>query len=173
MGLFKDINYELANDNFYYDETSPSFLRWKVSKGNSKAGDIAGHYSNTGYYRVKLAGEQYAVHRIIWVLFHGEIDSNLSIDHIDNVRTNNNISNLRLVNHKQNMNNKKDYKRANNTLPKYIYYNGSRVDSTGRNYLRAIVQNPNNNKSVSKSGYDLQELLLWVETKKAEFGIVN
>lgn len=172
MGLFKDIDYSLANDNFYYDETSPSFLRWKVQKGNSKVGDIAGHYSNTGYYRVKLAGEQYAVHRIIWVLFNGEIDSNLTIDHNDRNRANNNINNLRLVDHKQNMNNKKDYKRANK-LPKHIYYNGSRVDNNGRNYLRAIVKDPITNKRVSKSGYDLQELLLWLEAKKAEFGIVN
>ncbi|ARQ96277.1 hypothetical protein [Salmonella phage Stp1] len=38
MGKYKDIKYELANDNFYYDETSPSFLRWKVDKGNKKRG---------------------------------------------------------------------------------------------------------------------------------------
>lgn len=46
-------------------------------------------------------------------------------------------------------------------------------DSYGRDYLTAQIKNPITNKRVSKSGYDLQELLLWLETKKAEFGIVN
>ena len=46
-------------------------------------------------------------------------------------------------------------------------------DSFGRDYLTAQIKNPISNKRVSKSGYDLPTLLLWLETKKAEFGIVN
>lgn len=169
MGRFKDINYSLANDNFYYDETSPSFLRWKVSRGNKKAGDIAGTINNNGYYRVRYNNSDYYCHRIIWVLFHREIDSNLLIDHKDRNRLNNQKDNLILGDDSLNNYNKADYKQANH-LPKNIYYHGNnKVDSNGRKYLLASILNPSNKKRVTKGSYDLQELLLWLELKREEF----
>ena len=67
MPKYKDIDYELANHYFYYDETSPSFLRWKVSRGKIKAGDSAGGKDNKGYYIVKLNNVSYKVHRVIFL----------------------------------------------------------------------------------------------------------
>lgn len=169
MGKYKDIKYELANDNFYYDETSPSFLRWKVDKGNKKAGDIAGYISTGDYYRVTINNSEYAVHRIIWVLFHKEIDSNLTIDHLDRNRQNNNIKNLCLATQLQNISNR-GYKLRANGLPTNIYYDKKRPsDSLGRDYLRAQITNPITKKKVSKCGYDLDTLLLWLEQKREEF----
>lgn len=173
MGKYKEINYNDIKDHVYYDESSPSFLRWKITRDNISAGDIAGCINSSGYYIVTINNVSYRVHRIIWVLFHKEIDSNLTIDHIDRNRANNNIKNLRLVTHSQNCSNKGDSLRANG-LPRNIsYHSNKRVDSNGRKYMTAMFRVPNSNKRVSKSGYDLQELLLWLETKKAEFGIVN
>ncbi|EMF5533998.1 HNH endonuclease [Salmonella enterica] len=173
MGKYKEIDYNEMNDNVYYDETSPSFLRWKVTRDNIQAGTIAGSINSSGYYRITINNVSYRVHRIIWVLFHGEIDSNLTVDHLDRNRANNNIRNLRLVTHSQNCSNKENSERANG-LPRNIsYHSNKRVDSNGRYYMTAMIRIPDSNKRISKSGYDLDELLLWLETKKAEFGIVN
>ena len=35
--------------------------------------------------------------------------------------------------------------------------------------MTAQIKNPNTGKRISKSGYDLPMLQLWLETKKAEF----
>lgn len=43
------------------------------------------------------------VHRVIWMLHHGPIPSGLDVDHIDNNKTNNHISNLQLLTHGDNM----------------------------------------------------------------------
>lgn len=109
---------------------------------------------------------------------NGGISSDKVIDHIDRNPANNNIWNLREVDHSTNSYNRTDSnaqkdKRANG-LPKNIYISKSRPrDSNGRDYMTAQIKNPSINKRVSKSGYDLDVLLSWLETKKAEFGIVN
>ena len=56
-----------------------------------------------GYYRVQLylngKSKFYYVHQLVWIAHNGLYDtSKYDIDHIDHNRTNNDISNLRLVN---------------------------------------------------------------------------
>lgn len=102
----KDYNEIKWNDFVYYDETSPTFLRWKVDRksgknGNrlsAKVGDIAGGLDrNGGYYRTTILNSAYYNHRIIWALLNGSIDIDKQVDHLDGNRRNNNIRNLRLV----------------------------------------------------------------------------
>ena len=45
------------------------------------------------------------VHRLVWEAFNGEIKEGLEVDHINAVRTDNRLENLRLVTHKDNLNN--------------------------------------------------------------------
>lgn len=102
------------SEDFYYSETSPSFLRrvkgvW-VGRGNSvlryAPGAPAGGINVKGYYTVRTANGRPPVHRVIWELFNGEIPSSMIVDHIDGCKTNNNILNLRLVTQKVNTRNK-------------------------------------------------------------------
>lgn len=90
---------EIDFNNYYlYDERSPSFLIWRVSPSNRvKVGDSVGCLNADGYYCTSLKGKQLLVHRIIWSMFSGSLDATLDIDHLDGVRTNNGIENLRLV----------------------------------------------------------------------------
>lgn len=61
---------------------------------------------NHGYYKVHTPlshGHKIVyVHRIIAETFIGEIPDNMQVDHIDRNRTNNSVSNLRIVTPKEN-----------------------------------------------------------------------
>lgn len=46
-----------------------------------------------------------SIHRLVWETFNGEIPEGMVIDHIDGNRSNNALSNLRLVTQSENMNN--------------------------------------------------------------------
>lgn len=108
---YKPMAKEIFEAFFYYDETSPSCLRWKVdrlsanNRVNVKSGEPAGRLKNAqGYYSVMFNEKTYSVHRIIAVLHDIDVDGYV-IDHIDRNRSNNRISNLRVVTQKQNCQN--------------------------------------------------------------------
>lgn len=89
-------------DSVFYDETSPSGLRWKRNtRSTKKIGDIAGNSSGE-YWQVGIGTKLYLCHRIIWSLFNGEIPEGLVVDHIDSNRYNNKISNLQAVSQSDN-----------------------------------------------------------------------
>ena len=82
---------------FYYCESSKSGLRFRTVNSNRfKVGDEAGTKGPSGYYRVKIQGVNYLAHRIVWVLFNTDLHCGI-IDHKDKNRSNNKISNLRVV----------------------------------------------------------------------------
>lgn len=67
-------------------------------------------YNKSMYYKVNLVDANgvkkcWRVHQLIYITFNGPIPENLVIDHIDGCRTNNVISNLRVVSVKENCNN--------------------------------------------------------------------
>lgn len=113
---------------FYYDKSSPSCLRWKVSrfvgKGllqeRVKPGDIAGCPSR-GYYLVRLDNVLHRVHRIIWEIHFGEIPIGHVVDHLDGNARNNDADNLRATTNKINSRNAK-MKRNNKTGINGVYY---------------------------------------------------
>lgn len=110
----------------YYDDTSPTFIKWKDSDIIPKTSRVkpngkAGHINKLGYGAIVFRGNKYLIHRVIWILYNGSIDSCLVIDHIDGNPSNNNISNLRLVTTRLNMQNKKLHKN-NSTGVVGVYY---------------------------------------------------
>ena len=88
------------NEWFYYDETSPSCLRWKVDRSFTViAGDSCGYKTTQGYWSVMFCGKNTLQHRIIYELLNNDRLHDYFIDHIDGDRGNNLISNLRKVTH--------------------------------------------------------------------------
>ena len=83
-------------EKLVYDENAPSCVSWKT-------GGFAGTLRSDGYWRV--GHDKHYVHRLIWEILFGEIPAGICIDHIDRNPSNNKIDNLRLVTHKENMNN--------------------------------------------------------------------
>lgn len=69
-------------------------LVWKVSKAKKiKVGDKAGTVGKDGYVRVFVDGKSYLAHKIAYLIEHGVMPTEL--DHINRVKTDNAVSNLR------------------------------------------------------------------------------
>jgi len=77
----------------HYDPNTGVFTRIK-NIGRTKSGDIAGNYQREGYLRFKIYGKIYFSHRLAWLYVYGYFPENC-IDHINRVKDDNRIANLR------------------------------------------------------------------------------
>ena len=91
-----------VREEFDYDPTTGN-LRWKTSGRGRNVGEVAGFYGNP-YWRVKVRGRAYYAHRLVWAHVHGVWPSG-EIDHINEIKTDNRISNLRDATRSVNMTN--------------------------------------------------------------------
>ncbi len=78
-----------------YDQCTGIFS-WKISTGRVKAGSAAGSIHCNGYIRICALGKHILAHRLAWMFVHGEFP-NGQIDHINGIKTDNRIINLRDV----------------------------------------------------------------------------
>jgi len=121
------------HDWFYYDETSPSCLRWQVSVFTGEyykrvlvnKGDPVVSQSSHGYYNVKLKSKTYLVHRIIYEMFNKDMWEGYVIDHINRDKTDNKIENIRAVKAENNARNRSKHPN-NSTGTTGVYFRNSR-----------------------------------------------
>ena len=85
---------------------------WRVSRGSVKSGSVAGSENSEGYLQIRIYGKPYRAHRLAWLYTHGEFPTG-QLDHINRVRTDNRISNLRAATNAENTQNRS--KRSDNT----------------------------------------------------------
>lgn len=67
---------------------------WNVTKNRVSKGDIAGFKTAKGYLSTKIFGKAYRLHRLAWFYVYGKWPND-QIDHVNGIRTDNRISNLR------------------------------------------------------------------------------
>lgn len=96
---------ELLN---YNPETGA--FTWAVSRQRIKKGRVAGSYDRYGYRRIRLNGMDYGAHRLVWLYVYGEWPKD-EVDHINHVRDDNALLNLRAVTHEENQKNKSIFSR--------------------------------------------------------------
>ncbi|AUR84934.1 HNH nuclease [Vibrio phage 1.064.O._10N.261.52.E2] len=114
---------EVLREKLSYNDRTGE-LTWKVDCGGRnnkrfKAGDKAGCLAKDGYVLVGVNKILYKAHRVAWFLHYGEMPSG-DIDHINHIKNDNRISNLRVVTAKDN--NKNQPKIKNNTGYTNVYY---------------------------------------------------
>ncbi len=96
---------------YYIPETGLIFR--KASAGCLAANTVVGTPSTSGHLSVGIDKAYYKVHRVAWAMYHGRWPE-LEIDHINGVRDDNRISNLREVSKVINAQNLAITGRANN-----------------------------------------------------------
>jgi hypothetical protein len=97
---------------------------WNLANSNRiKIGDIAGTLNANGYTYITINKKLYLAHRLAWLYIYDELPKN-QIDHINGIKDDNRIENLRDVTHRQNNGNKK------------IHINGGRLVGATYNKIR-------------------------------------
>jgi len=88
------ITYERVRELFDY--RSDGMLIWRVARNNNvRIGDVAGSICAThGYCMIGIDGTVYRAHRLIWLWHYGYMPES-ELDHINRIRYNNRIENLR------------------------------------------------------------------------------
>jgi hypothetical protein len=96
---------ELLLERFEYNEETGELTYKNINKNKLK-GAVAGYPTQRGWLRVKIEKLHFRVHRIAWKMYYGEDPpEGLEIDHINRIRTDNRIKNLRAVTGKENRKN--------------------------------------------------------------------
>jgi hypothetical protein len=117
---------------FTYDEEYGYFY-WRVDRGHTtKAGDIAGCLHHNGYVVITIEKRQYQAHRLVWLYVHGKYPD-AQIDHINNIRSDNRITNLRQATQAENCQNLKKSRGSSGFL-------GVSLDSTRGNRWGASIK---------------------------------
>lgn len=112
----KSFDVELIKSLIEYKSESGEFF-WKKRPHIRSAvmpGDRAGTTTNTGYIMIRIKRRGYLAHRIAWAISTGKVPEQL-IDHINGVRSDNRIGNLRLVTVSQNTQNQRAATSRNKT----------------------------------------------------------
>lgn len=121
-----------------YDPETGVFTRRVSTAPRAMAGTVAGDVDSKGYWRLRVDGRRYLAHRLAWFYVHGEWPAE-QIDHVNGVRTDNRLNNLRLADAFQNRHNCRcrwdsgsglkgvSYRRANKKWRAQIYAYGKSV----------------------------------------------
>ncbi|CZZ63295.1 TPA: HNH endonuclease [Enterobacter hormaechei subsp. hoffmannii] len=102
---------ELLRSLFLYDPVTGRLCH-KANRRRVKAGSCADSTRRADGYRqvaLRLDGKQYQLkaHRVAWILEHGSIPDGLQVDHINGIREDNCLCNLRLVTQRENDQNRR------------------------------------------------------------------
>lgn len=124
-----------------YDAETGLFHWLAATSKKTKIGSQAKTINAYGYIRIRIDKEDYVAHRLAWFYVYGKWPEN-QIDHINGVRTDNRINNLRDVCVRQNQENQRRAQKGNRSGFLGVSWNNkdqkwwSRISVNGKfNYL--------------------------------------
>lgn len=124
------ITAEVLRDTLAYDPETGEFS-WRASRKGVRISDPVGTVDTRGYRRIHLNRKLYWAHRLAWLYVYGEWPST-GLDHVNCVKSDNRIANLRLATKVQNGRNVG--KRAHNTSG----YKGVTFDASRQKWMAKI-----------------------------------
>lgn len=92
-----------------YDKVTGIFTWNKKRRGRCKRGSVAGCPTQDGYIDITVDGIRYLAHRLAWLWVNGEFPEH-GLDHINRIRDDNRIKNLRLATASENKQNEKRHR---------------------------------------------------------------
>jgi HNH endonuclease/AP2 domain len=103
------ITAQMVREVLTYDPETGAFL-WRVNRrGTARVGTVAGTITPKGYRDIWVGGNNYRAHRLAWLYVYGSWPDG-HIDHINQVKDDNRIANLRVATRSENMQNRRMYK---------------------------------------------------------------
>lgn len=102
------MTHERLLELLYYEPDTGVFT-WKINRaGTAKAGRVAGTKHVKNYLQIRVQGRVYRAHRLAWFYVYGVWPA-ADIDHINGLRDDNRIANLRQATSAENHQNRKKY----------------------------------------------------------------
>lgn len=127
---------------FDYNQETGNFYA-KAAYQKYPAGRRVGRPHRLGYEQIRFKGAHYYAHRLAWLYVHGDWP-NGEMDHINGIRNDNRIANLRVVTRAVNMQNIRSKKHRKNATSEYLGVSFERrmksrpwravVNKDGKNY---------------------------------------
>ncbi|MCZ7743491.1 HNH endonuclease [Pseudomonas aeruginosa] len=154
VGTVCELQQEMKRIFSYDPETG--CLRWKENQQKRFIGRVAGFITHHGYRRVNVGKTKLHAHQIIWLMHHGELPD-CEIDHINGMRDDNRLENLRLANQQQNQQN------SNVRIDNVLGVKGVRLRPSG-NY-QARVKLSDGSRAV-KTFRTLTEAVSWLAMQR-------
>lgn len=143
---------EKLHSLFYYKDNNLYWRESKAGKGNYKRrkDSIAGGVEPSGYRRITISGKRYQAHSLIYIYHYGPYTNDYVVDHIDRVKDNNSIDNLRIITRRENTqnNNSKGYswnKRENKWVVRIVI-----------NKVRSLVGKYDNEDDAKRARYEAE-----------------
>ncbi len=105
MGILckQEITQNYLKTLFEYDQKTGNLI-WLKNKRQKTKGKIAGSLGSKGHVEIKIDGIKYQAHRLVWLYLNGNFPTN-QIDHINRIKSDNRIENLREVTNSENKQN--------------------------------------------------------------------
>ena len=112
----------LEGESFYFKpellslvfEYVDGILLWKIRPANCvRVGDRAGSLTDQGYRQINYKKKLYQEHRLVFSMFNGPLQKSLEVDHINGIRDDNRLENLRAVSRRVNQQNKAVHRSGN------------------------------------------------------------
>lgn len=88
-------------DSIFRYDSKTGYIFWVICSKPERNGSRAEYINGQGYIRIRDNGKEILGHRLAWRLHYGKWPKG-HIDHINGIKTDNRISNLRVVDARQN-----------------------------------------------------------------------